>query len=278
MSELSEFITKIDLETLTDSERQYIRSVLPDGEAPELEEVWALMDAAWNEYHCDPEVMDKRISGFYKHPVWLLNGLFIEQHEGSLSHRRDFCEYAASLYPKRVADFGGGYGTLARMIGERCPDTEVHIVEPHPHARAVLLAQQTPNVRYVSELEGEYDMLIATDLFEHVPDPLAMVESTANHLRLHGEYLIANSFWPVIACHLPSTFHFRYSWDKALRAMNLQPGRRVAYGQSFKRIGPVSAMSARAIEKRSKRWFDFIERMPHQLRPITVRLILRAEH
>jgi len=274
MSEPAKFITKIDLTTLTEAERHYIESVLPDGEAPELEEIWALMDAAWNEFGCDPEVMDERITGFYKHPVWLLNGLFIEQHDGSLSHRREFCEYTASHKPGRIADFGGGYGTLARMIGARCPETEVHIVEPHPHPRAVLLAEQTPNVRYVSELYGEYDMLIATDLFEHVPDPLALVESTARHLRLHGEYLIANCFWPVIACHLPLTFHFRYSWNKALQAMNLQTVRPVVYGQTFKRVGPVSAAPARAIETRSKRWFNFIERMPHRMRPIIIRLFL----
>lgn len=274
MNDPFKFISKIGLGTLTDTESQYIKSVLPYGEPPELEEVWSFMDAAWNECRCDPDVMDERITNFYNHPVWLLNGLFIEQHVGSLSHRREFCEYAASLQPKRVADYGGGYGTLARMIGARCPDADVHIVEPHPHASAVTLAQQTPNVRYVSELKGDYDMLIATDLFEHVPDPLAMVESTAKHLRLDGEYLIANSFWPVIACHLPTTFHFRYSWDKVLRAMNLHPSRRVAYGQSFKRIGPVLAAPARVLEKRSKRWFNFIERMPYQLRPITVRLIL----
>lgn len=194
--------------------------------------------------------------------MWLLNGFFIEQHAESLSHRRDFTDYVESLKPKLVADFGGGYGSLARMIGARCQDTEVHIVEPHPHAVAVSLAEHTPNVRYEREFSGEYDVLIATDVFEHVPDPLALVESTAAHLRMGGEYMIANCFWPVIRCHLPSTFHFRWSWNAAMTAMNLQPGKAVTYGRAYKRIGPVSAIAARAIERRSKRWFGLIERMP----------------
>jgi SAM-dependent methyltransferase len=253
---------KINLENLAPAEREYINSVLTDCEAPDLEGMWALMDAVWDEFGCDATVMDARISRFYAHPVWLLNGLFIEQHSESLSHRRDFTEYVASLKPKRIADFGGGYGSLARMIGASCPDTEVHIIEPHPHAVAVSLAGQTHNVRYVPEFTGEYDVLIATDVFEHVPDPLALIEETASHLRIGGEYLIANCFWPVIRCHLPSTFHFRWSWDLAMAAMNLQPGGAVAYGRTYKRMGSVLAVEARCIERRSKFWFKLIERMP----------------
>jgi len=220
------------------------------------------MDAAWEECRCDPDVVDERIAEFYAHPVWLLNGLFIEQHADSLNYRRIFAEYVARLNPSRVADFGGGYGSLARMIGECCPSAEVHVVEPHPHKAAISLAGRTPNVRYVPELQGLYDVIIATDVFEHVSDPLALVASTATHLRMDGEYLMANCFWPVIQCHLPSSFHFRWSWDAAMKAMSLQPGKAVAYGRAYKRVGPVSSDSARRIEQRSRRWFWLIERLP----------------
>lgn len=264
---------KINQEHLGSSERRYITSVLKDNEAPDLEGMWALIDAAWDECGCDPAVMDERISRFYDHPVWLLNGLFIEQHAESLRHRRDFAQHVASLKPKRIADFGGGYGSLARMIGASCADVEVHVVEPHPHAVAVSEAQHTPNVRYVPELSGEYDVLIATDVFEHVPDPLALVEATAAYLREGGEYLIANCFRPVIRCHLSSTFHFRLSWEMAMRAMNLQPGEVVAYGRAYRRVGPVSAIAARGIERRSKRWFGLIERMPTRVRGRVKRLV-----
>lgn len=240
-------------------------NVLTDFRAPDLERMWALIDAAWEECECDPDVMDERIVRFYAHPVWLLNGLFIEQHAESLSNRRDFANYVASLKPKRVADFGGGYGTLARMIGERCPDAEVHIIEPHPQAMAVSLANKTTNVRYVKHFINEYDVLIATDVFEHVLDPLALVEETAAHLCIDGNFLIANDFWPDIRCHLPSTFHFRWSWDIAMTAMNLQPGQIVSYGRSYKRRGIVSCAAARKIERRSRRWFGLIEMLPARL-------------
>jgi hypothetical protein len=265
---------KIKQENLSPAERQYLSTALKNGEAPDLDGMWVLMDAAWDACQCDPEIMDGRIARFYAHPVWLLNGLFIEQHAESLSNRRDFTECVASLKPKRVADFGGGYGSLARMIGARCPDAEVNIVEPHPHAAAIKIAEQTTNVRYVSEFSGEYDVLIATDVFEHVSDPLGLVESTAAHLRVGGEYLIANCFWPVIRCHLPSTFHFRYSWDAAMAAMNLKPGKTVAYGRSYKRVGQVSAAAARKIERRSRCWFGLIERIPVRIRGRMARLLI----
>ncbi len=259
---------------LTNEERAWFSSVISEDRGlPDLEGVWTLMDTAWDECGCDPDVIDERIDRFYAHPVWLLNGIFIEQHAESLINRRVFAEYVAGLAPERVADFGGGYGTLARMIGSICPDVEVHIVEPHPHEIAMSLAGETDNVSYVAELSGHYDVLLATDVFEHVPDPLGLVEETAAHLCLGGHYLIANCFWPVIRCHLPSTFHLRWSWNAALMKMNLKPEELVSYGRSFKRTGPVSATSARKLERRSAKWFRLIEKMKPQYRKYLLRVL-----
>lgn len=264
------------LNILSSVENNYLTSVLADGVFPELAGIWSLIDAAWDECQCQSDIMDDRINRFYAHPVWLLNGLFIEQHAESLSYRYSISEYVASLRPKRVADFGGGFGTLARMIGERCPDSDIHIIEPHPHALAIALANITPNVSFTNKLKGEYDVLVATDVFEHVPDPLSLVELTASHLRLEGQYLIANCFFPVIRCHLPSTFHFRWSWDFAMEAMNLKPDSIVAYGRSYIRTGSVLSKSAREIEKRSKRWFPLVERIPPHIRRRCASLLLKG--
>jgi len=264
---------KIVQENFLPIEREYFDAVLKNGEAPDLEGMWGLLNKAWDVCRCEQDVMDERVEAFYMHPVWLLNGLFIEQHVESLNNRRVFTEYIASLMPERVADFGGGYGTLARMIGARCLYAEVHVIEPHPHPLAVKRAEETKNVRYVPDFFGEYDVIVATDVFEHVPDPLKLVERTAIHLKIGGEYLIANCFWPVIRCHLQSTFHFRYSWEAALAAMNLQPGKQVAYGRTYRRIGSVCAESARRLERRSRRWFGIIEKVPGRLRGPLIRAL-----
>lgn len=261
-------------DNLTETERKYLATVLIDCKMLSLENMWALVDAAWDECQCDQNVMDERVTKFYKHPVWLLNGMFVEQHAESLRQRHVFTEYISRLKPRRIADFGGGYGSLARMIGVRCPTAVVHVVEPYPHIEAVSLASKTPNVCYVPDLIGEYDIIIATDVFEHVLDPLSLVETTSMHLKIGGEYIIANCFWPVVRCHLPSLFHFRWSWDLAMLAMNLAPGIPVSYGRTYKRTGAVSVSAARRIESCSKRWFRMIELMPDRARERVAHLLI----
>ena len=246
------------------------------GRYPNLEEIWQLMDEVWDDLRCDTESLDQRVTSFYQHPVWLLNGLFIEQHELSLENRRDFTAWVAAQNPRRVADYGGGFGTLGRMIGAACPRAAVDIIEPHPHPAAIERAAEAENVRYHAELTGEYDVLIATDVFEHVSDPLALVVATARHLRPGGRYLLANCFWPVIKCHLPQTFHFRHSWDAALAAMGLLPSERVCYGRAVDRQGDLVMKAARLVEKRSRWVFPWIDRLPEPIRRRIVRMVWKA--
>lgn len=251
------------LRHLTREERGYLDSVFKrfDG-YPRLEQIWLLMDEAWEALGCDPNFMDERIIAFYRHPVWLLNGLFIEQHSESLAHRRAFTEWIVRQAPKRVADFGGGFGTLARFVGQALPQAQVEIVEPHPHPVAIALAASTPNVRYVPRLTGEYDLLIATDVFEHVPDPLGLCEDTAAYLKVNGLYLIANCFYPVIKCHLPQLFYFACSWDAAMQAMGLIPEDRVRYGRAYRRRGELDLASARQVSDRARSLYPFICTLP----------------
>jgi len=245
---------------------------------PELEQIWSLMNEVWNELECDPEVMDSRIVNFYSHPVWLLNGLFIEQDKASLDNRNEFVNWIKNQNPDRIADFGGGYGGLARMIGTACSGTDVEVIESYPHPAAVALVEQTPNVRYEPALTGEYDVLIATDLFEHVPDPLGLVFEAANHLRQDGKFLIANCFEPVILCHLPQTFHFRNTWSLAMESIGLSPVEKVAYGQVFSRsYKGIDIQSARGLEKRSQKLFKLTRILPGRLARLLSRHILSGK-
>lgn len=223
---------------LNDAENVYLSDVFARcGGYPNLKQLWELMDEPWLALGCDPQQLDERVTSYYNHPVWLLNGLFIEQDPQSLSNRQDFTHWAADKRPARVADYGGGFGGLARLLGAALPDAHVEVVEPHPHPAAIALADSTPNVRFVPELTGSYDLLIATDVFEHVPDPISLAASTAAHLRIDGTYLMANCFAPVIASHLPQLFHLSIGWDQAMDAMGLQPRERVLYGRAYKYEG-----------------------------------------
>jgi len=138
----------------------------------------------------------------------------------------------------------------------------VDVVEPHPHAAAVSLAAMVPNVSYGPTLRGPYDIIIATDVFEHVTDPIGLVAATAAELRVGGHYLMANCFHPVIQCHLPQLFHLQIGWDAAMRAMGLQPLVHVQYGRVYRRSGDLDVSSARKIEALARNIFPVVRRLP----------------
>lgn len=273
MTDLTKWIPADELALITHKEQRWLMGVFERFNGyPELEQVWAVMDEPWRELGCDPEVMDERIGAYYSHPVWLLNGLFIEQHRQSTENREHSRDWVIKQKPKRVAEFGGGFGGLARMIGEALPSVEVEVIEPHPHLVAIARAEKIRNVRYRPELSGEYDVIIATDVFEHVPDPLQLVADNARYLCMGGQFLIANCFYPVIRCHLPQLFHFRHCWDYAMKTMGLILAEQVAYGRAFHRSAGLHLDSAREVEKHSRALWHVTHYLPSVMSRIERRI------
>jgi 2-polyprenyl-3-methyl-5-hydroxy-6-metoxy-1,4-benzoquinol methylase len=66
------------------------------------------------------------------------------------------------------------------------------------------------------------DCLVSTDVLEHVLDPLDLFSKMIDRVNKGGYLLIANHFYPSIKCHLPATFHLRYSFDKFAEKMGLE--------------------------------------------------------
>lgn len=263
MVDLEPLVPALVQPCLSDTEKQYLREVFERFQGyPSLRQLWQLMDEQWNALACDALVADERIHAFYGHPVWLLNGLFIEQDGPSLGYRQSFASWIIDRAPKRVADYGGGFGRLARFIGQALPQTRVDIVEPYPHQGAVALARPLDNVHYISALQGHYDLIIATDVFEHVLDPIGVALQTASHLRESGIYIMANCFSPVIQCHLPQLFHLQAGWDPAMQAMGLNPIERLQYGRVFQATGRLNEAAARRVERLARRLYPFIQRLP----------------
>ena len=264
MKNISKYSPNLDIKHLSLDEAEYLENIFErfGGYPPSINEIWALMDAVWDDLQCDAYNLDHRVDLFYKHPVWLLLGLFIEQDYESITNRKIFKKAIIDRSPTRVAEIGGGFGTLARLIGQGIPTCQVEIVEPFPSNLAVELASHFSNVTYVSKLTGKYDILIATDVFEHVSDPISLTLETASHLKVDGEYLIANCFYPFIKCHLPYLYHFSISWDLIMKALGFVLGHNILYGR-FYRLKKLSNISyARTISQRSKSIYKWISWMP----------------
>jgi len=215
-------------ENLTDPEQQELHQLLSKSKnlPPQLEDIWEIMDMIWDELGCDNMQPDQnRLDTFYRHPVWLLNDLFISEHGISLQHRhaiRDWI-FAHEDEIKLVVDYGGGFGKLACLINDKISDVRLEIYEPYPGRYAKATIAKRRNIRFVSALSRDYDCLLAVDVLEHVADPLSALASMIESVRNGGYLIIANCFFPVIKCHLPGTFHLRYTFDLFAAEMGLKP-------------------------------------------------------
>jgi ubiquinone/menaquinone biosynthesis C-methylase UbiE len=268
---------------LTQGERKAIEQLLAKASySPSLQDLWSLMDLAWYNYACDnyspsPEC----IRLFYNDPVWLLNGIFIEQHEESMVHREAITSSVKALAPKRVLDFGGGFGTLARLMAKALPNTEINICEPYPPRHGIESCKPFANIHFVPELSKQnVDVLVSTDVLEHVPDPITILASMVDAVRPGGHLLIANCFYPVILCHLPCTFHLRYSFDSFCQALGLQvlgpcEGSHATIYQRVNQVNP-DWPRLREMERRSQLLFPWREWKAKRLNPWGQRAKLAA--
>jgi 2-polyprenyl-6-hydroxyphenyl methylase/3-demethylubiquinone-9 3-methyltransferase len=267
--------------SLTPAERSAIEHQLAQvGADPSLEQLWNLMDQAWESCACDNHHPDPdRLGSFYSDPVWLLNGMFIEQHDVSMGHRQAITAAVAALAPNRVLDFGGGFGTLARLLATALPNAEVAICEPYPPRHGIESCKPFANIRFIPELTSQsVEVLVSTDVLEHVPDPLSLLAAMVDAVRPGGHLLIANCFYPVIACHLPCTFHLRYSFDAFCQALCLEvlgpcEGSHATIYRRAQVLEP-DWPRLRAMERRSQRLFPWREWRTRHITPCRQRVQL----
>ena len=205
---------------LTSEEQAYLepwRSSTP----PSLESIWAAMDKVWDDVWASGLATEHKMEAFYRHPVWLLNGIFTEVDPVSTGHRDAISRYISSLRPAQVCDYGGGFGALARRIATLLPQTRIVVIEPYPHPAARALAMQHPNLTYAEEQPDHADVVIAQDVLEHVSSPIELTARLALMLRKEGILIAASCFQPVIKCHLPETFHLLQSYRHVVAPLGL---------------------------------------------------------
>ena len=184
------------------------------------------MDSVWDELGLDNSVainkqLDK-VAVFYSHPVWILNGLFSECDSESRAHRIAIATFIKKLGVKRVADYGGGSGVLARLITEATTIVHVDIVEPYANDFFVERLRDLPRVTFLPRFGPDYDVVIAQDVLEHVDDPLELVVELIQATHMNGYLIFANCFYPHIKCHLPATFYLRHTFIFLMRCAGLK--------------------------------------------------------
>lgn len=181
---------------------------------PQLEEIWSIMDQVWNDMVLDNKnYSEKELGEYYSHPVWLLNGLWIETDPVSMQHRKGMAKYVEGENPK-VLDYGGGLGTLAKQIAYHCQGADIEIYEPHASNIAHDNISNFDNIKILDKLNKRYDYIFSSDVFEHVEKPTSLIISFNRHLKTGGFLIAAWNFTSCIKCHLPNHFHFRYTMHR----------------------------------------------------------------
>jgi 2-polyprenyl-6-hydroxyphenyl methylase/3-demethylubiquinone-9 3-methyltransferase len=243
----------IPVNTISKEEIEYLTN-LPQF-LPKIEWLWAEMDRIWDKFSlCNKRsLVGQPVAKFYRHPVWLINGIFSAVDSTSVAHRKAIALYLYNSSMKEIADFGGGFGSLAQVITNTIKASNVEIIEPYQSQFSIDLFKKSNRIKLVSELDCKrYDAVIAQDVLEHVEDPINLASQIASAARLNGKIIFANCFYPVIKCHLPSTFHFRHTFFLVMMALGLKYIGRVSGAEHalvFERKSQICLSRARKAEK-----------------------------
>jgi hypothetical protein len=203
------------------------------GSDPSLTRMCAMLDYIWDSMECNFQDSQK-LAEYYSHPIWTINGFFTETHKDSVLNREAFTKYILSKSPKRIADYGGGFAALSRMIAKASPDIKIEIIEPYPSPKGVELCSEYPNISYVDKMSEKYDFIIAVDVLEHLEKPFTLIEELSNYIEKEkGRLFLANCFYPVIKCHHPATFHLANSFHVLMGKMGFKRLEKVLYAEVF---------------------------------------------
>lgn len=90
------------------------------------------------------------------------------------------------LRARRLLDIGCSTGTLLEVAGDMRPDAEILVgVEPNPTARAKACTASPDIFPHLSEVGGQFDIVVMWEVLEHVLDPQDMLEAAVHRLARH---------------------------------------------------------------------------------------------
>jgi 2-polyprenyl-6-hydroxyphenyl methylase/3-demethylubiquinone-9 3-methyltransferase len=200
---------------------QYFKN-LPK-ELPDNQWLWSEMNRVWNSFGLDNTKVDhEKLSQYYKHPIWLVNGIFSHVDPLSYQHRVLIASQIQLFGAQRIADFGGGLGELSLSICAKNGVRFVEIIEPYASDLLKWRISKYNNITLLENLNGLYDCIVLQDVLEHVENPVLLIIEIIKNLKSGGFLILANCFYPIIECHLPSTFYLRHTIRFILRILGLK--------------------------------------------------------
>ncbi|MCM1981244.1 methyltransferase domain-containing protein [Lyngbya confervoides] len=229
-----------------------------------IQRLWEILDQAWDEMQTPRSQADfpKFLHDYYQHPVWLINAAFSESDEGTISDRLAAVRLIAHTQPKKILDFGGGIGTVARLCSMNLPYAEkIDVVDITDFRQTIQsYLAEFPNIRVLERPDPAYDAIISTEVLEHVLDPIETVVEMNALLRIGGSFAASWSFAPCIKCHLPQNFHLNRLMPWIIRSLGFG-----FYGferRGSRVYGYVKQADVTPKMMRQARWLEQVSRLP----------------
>jgi 2-polyprenyl-3-methyl-5-hydroxy-6-metoxy-1,4-benzoquinol methylase len=207
---------------ISDKDKKYLLN-LPSV-LPSLQWVWDEIDRVWDSFELNNKkpLLEQDINSFYSHPVWIMNGLFSEADPISKNHRIDLAKFIDKNNMKKIADYGGGSGVFAEFLFIMNPLIVTDIIEPYPIEFFKKKILPYASINFVNNFTcNNYDAVISQSVLEHIENPIETAYEMASNVKEGGLVIFADCYYPVIKCHLPSTFYLRHTFKFIMKKMGL---------------------------------------------------------
>jgi 2-polyprenyl-6-hydroxyphenyl methylase/3-demethylubiquinone-9 3-methyltransferase len=192
-------------------------------EAISIDSLFHQLDTAWDNTLAkhNGETSQEFFTEYYEHPVWALNSVFAEHDPTSRKHRQALAATISELGILSIADVGGGYGGFLRILKEINPAVGAFLCEPYlnEETKHSLLRN---NITCLPAPPASTEGYVLLDVLEHLPDPLMLTKALVDNAQPGSWFFFGNCFFPVIKCHLPSTFFLRQTFPLAAQLMGLK--------------------------------------------------------
>ena len=216
---------RIDSDSYPESAHTYLSSfpdlILRPNLCAELDRVW---DESLSRH--GKLLSEHFFAEYYTHPVWCLNSVFSGVDPTSVRIREALIDFINSLRLTTVADMGGGYGVFLKMLKKRLPEIRAILCEPYI-SKQVETALRQRKIETSVNIPLDADAYVFIDVLEHLARPLCYLSAVIKNAPLGSIFIFGNCFYPVIKCHLRSTFYLRHTFVVAARLMGLRYAGRV---------------------------------------------------
>lgn len=106
----------------------------------------------------------------------------------------EFLDFISEMdaFPKKVLEIGSGGGAVAKRLTMQ--GSQVTCIDPSPHAYEIakrVAAEAIQGMFPSEDITGRYDMIVHSDVLEHVPDPIEFLQHHHRFLHPTGTVVFA---------------------------------------------------------------------------------------